>query len=133
MREYYKFSRKHFEYGIRKFLIENKLGYLSDITQEFLNEGNNTCERIYKITTKNPSVDIILFSSLTIKNDSVRDNSTDAVRLVVRWKTKNGFVYKRLAKHLRIKTLFDNVEKTISKAQKESFNLNYKEFSKITI
>lgn len=130
MRRYYKFSRKHFEYGMRSFLIKNRLGFFSDITQEFLNEGNDTWERIYKVTTKNPSVDIVIFSSVDIRTDSVRDNSEDAVRLVLRWKTKNGYVYKRLAKHLRIKTLFDNIHKTIERSQKEVFALNYREFSK---
>lgn len=129
MRRYYKFSRKYFEYGMRNFLIKNKLGFFSDITQEFLDERHDTWERIYKVTTKNRSVDIIIFSSVDIRTDSVRDNAADAVRLVLRWKTKNGYVYKRLAKHLRIKTLFDNIHKSIAKAQNEVFALNYKEFS----
>lgn len=129
MRKYCKYSKKHFEFGIRNFLIENKLGFFSEITQEFLDEGNETWERIYKISTKNPSLDIILFSSVDIRTDSVRESSEDAVRLVLRWKTKNGYVYKKLAKHLRIKTLFENIEKSVRKAQGESFNLKYNEFS----
>lgn len=132
MRKYCKFSKKHFEYGMRNFLIKERLGFFSEITQEYLNEGNHTWERIYKVTTKNPSVDIILFSSVDIRTDSVRNNSQDAVRLVLRWKTKSGYVYKKLAKHLRISTLFNNIQKTIEGAQKQTFNLNYKEFSKVS-
>lgn len=128
MKSYYKFSQKHFEYGVREFLIKNKLGFMSEITEEFQKE-NVTKERIYKITTKNPSVDIIVFSSVDVRTKSVRDHSADAVRLVLRWKTKNGYVYKKLAKHLRIETLFNNMKKSVEKAQCVVFKLNYKEFT----
>ena len=130
MRKYYKYSKKQFEYEMRNLLIKYKMGFFSEITDEYIKEGNSTWERIYKITTKNPSVDILLFSSIDIRTDKVRDHAQDAVRLVLRWKTKNGYVYKRIAKHLRIGTLFDNIHKSIKKAQEQVFNLNYREFSK---
>ena len=130
MRKYYQFSKNHFEYDVRNFLIKHKLGFLSDITQDYIAEGGETWERIYKISTKNRSVDIIVFSSVDMRSNHVREHGDDAVRLVMRWRTKNGYVYKRLAKHLRIMTLFDNMYKTVKEAQKSVFNLTYRDFSK---
>ena len=129
MRKYYQFSRKHFEYCIRGFLIENKLGFLRDITDEWIEEHNKTWERIYSISTKNRAVDIIVFSSLDLSTNHVRSNGEDAVRLVLRWKTKNGFVFKKISKHLRIETLFKNIEKSVKNMSANVFNLNYQEFS----
>ena len=129
MKRYYKYTKKHFEWGVRNFLIENKLGFLKDITEEYINEGNETWERIYSISTRNRAVDILVYSSIDIRTNQTRDCGDDAVRLVLRWKTKNGYVYKRIAKHLRIKTLFDNMKKSVEKTQNGVFNLNYREFS----
>ena len=129
-RQYYKFSKKHFEYGVRNFLIKNRLGFMKDITEEYIAEGNDTWERVYSISTRNRAVDILVYSSVGIKTDYVREHEDDAVRLVLRWKTRNGYVYKRITKHLRIETLFQNMKESVEKAQNSVFNLNYKEFSK---
>lgn len=129
-RQYYKFSKKHFEYGVRNFLIKNRLGFMKDITEEYIAEGNDTWERVYSISTRNRAVDILVYSSVGIKTDYVREHGDDAVRLVLRWKTRNGYVYKRIAKHLRIKTLFQNMRESVEKAQNSVFNLNYSDFSK---
>lgn len=129
MTRYYQFSKKHFEYGVRDFLIKNKLGFMKDITEEYIAEGNDTWERIYTVSTANKSVDIMIFSSVDMRTNHVRDNGDDAVRIVLRWKTKNGYRYKKIAKHLRIKTLFDNMNKSISTTQKQVFALKYGEFS----
>lgn len=129
-REYYQFGKKHFEYGVREFLISNKLGFLKDITEQYLAEGNETWEHIYSISTPNRSVEVIVYSSVDIRTSHVREHGDDAVRLVLRWKTKNGYVYKRLGKHLRIKTLFDNMQRTIASAHKSVMSLKYGEFSK---
>lgn len=130
MRQYYKFGKKHFEYGVREFLIKNKLGFLKDITDTYIDEGNHTWEHIYSISTANKSVDIIVFSSVDMRTSYVRNHGNDAVRVVMRWKTRNGYVYKKLAKHLRINTLFSNLYKTVLEAQSSVFNLRYKEFYK---
>ena len=127
---YYKFSRKHFEFELKGILIRNRMGFMQDITEEWLSEGNETWERIYKVSTKNKSVDIILFSSIDIRTNNVRDNGADRVRVVLRWKTKNGPVYKKIHHHNRLDTLFKNLECTIKKLQTEVFNLNYREFAK---
>lgn len=131
MTKYYQFSKKHFEFELKGILLRNRLGFMQDITEEWLDEGNTSWERIYKITTKNKAVDIIIFSSVDIKTNEVRDNGADAVRVVMRWKTKNGVVFKKVKKHYRLKTLFQNLEHTISEAQQMVFGLNFKEFTKV--
>ncbi|MFW6242734.1 MAG: hypothetical protein ACOC2W_01090 [bacterium] len=127
-KRYYKFCKSHFEYELNGILIRNRAGFLTEITEDWREEGNETWEYIYKISTKNRAVDIIVFSSIDLKTDEVRDIGGDAVRLVMRWRTRSGNVFKRLAKHYRIKTLFENMEKTILEAQKSVFNLNYNNF-----
>jgi hypothetical protein len=129
-RTYYQFGKKHFEYGVREFLIKNRLGFLKDITEQYIAEGNITWEHVYAISTANKSVDIIVYSSVDMRTSQVRQHGEDAVRLVLRWRTKNGYMYKKLSKHLRIATLFNNMHKTVEQAQKSVFNLQYKEFSK---
>ena len=129
MKRFYQYGKKHFEFELRRLLFKNKIGSMEEITEEFSKE-NYTEERIYKIKTKNPSVSIIVFSSVDIKTNFTREIGADAVRIVLEWKTKNGFVYKKVGKHLRIDTLFNNVEKSLLKAKGEIFNLNYKEFQK---
>ena len=129
-RQYYQFGKKHFEYGVREFLIQNKLGFLKDITESYIAEGNETWEHVYSISTANRAVEIIVYSSVDIRTSHVREHGDDAVRVVMRWKTRNGYMYKKLGKHLRIKTLFQNMHKTVAEAQKTVFNLKYGEFSK---
>jgi len=129
-REYYQFGRKHFEFEVRNFLIKNRLGFLKDITQQYIEEGNETWENIYTISTGNKSVEILVYSSIDIRTGYVREHGDDAVRMVLRWKTRNGYVYKKLGKHLRIKTLFNNMEKTVKSVRPTIFNLKYNEFSK---
>lgn len=130
MRKYYQFGKKHFEFGVRDFLIKNRLGFLNDITEQYIAEGGQTWESIYTISTANKSVEILVFSSLDRRTNFVREHGDDMVRLVLRWKTKNGYVYKALAHHQRIETLFNNMQKTVEKAQKSVFNLSYSDFSK---
>jgi hypothetical protein len=127
-KQYYQFSKKHFEYGVKGILINKRAGFLEDITDEWLNSGKETWERIYKISTKNRAVDIIIFSSIDMRTNEVREIGADAVRVVTRWTTRRGELFKRVGKHLRIKTLFNNLEKSILKAQGEVFGLNPDEF-----
>lgn len=129
MERYYQFSKKHFQYMLRGILIKDRIGFMEDITTQWREEGNETWEHIYKISTKNRSVDIIIFSSVDMNTDKVRDIGGDAVRVVLRWKTKNGYIYKHIAKHYRIKTLFDNLEQTLINIQPQVFELKFKEFT----
>lgn len=122
---YYKFCKKHFEYELRGL----GLGRMENITEEWLNQGKETWEHIYKISTKNKAVDIIIFSSVDMRTNEVRDNGRDAVRLVMRWTTRKGEVFKRIGKHYRLNTLFKNMANSIREAQGTVFNLQFKEFT----
>jgi hypothetical protein len=118
------YSKKQFEYFLRNLLIENRLGFLSDVTDTH----NQTWEYIYEVSTRNPSVKVIIFSSVDKRTQKTRDNGDDRVRLVLRWTNRKGeHVYKRLARHNRIETLFNNVKSTLLNAN--VFNLNLSEFS----
>lgn len=119
------FSKKQFEFLMRGMLINGRLGFMEEISN-----GEDTWEYVYKISTKNKSVEILVFSSVDIRTGKTREKGSDAVRLVLRWQTKYGYIYKKLAKHYRLETLFQNMEKTIKDAQNNVFNLNGKEFSK---
>lgn len=129
MRQYKQFGKKQFEYDLRGVLIRNRLGFLEDITFEYRKENPMTWERIYTISTANRSVKVLVFSSIDIRTDAVREHGEDAVRLVMEWTTKNGKVYKSISKHLRIETLFNNIEKSLLNVKKEVFDLKYKQFS----
>lgn len=124
-KEYYKFGKKHFEWELRSM----RLGVVTDITDELLDEGKNIWERVYSISTKNKSVDVIVFSSIDMRTDFVRDHGADMVRVVLRWKTKRGYVYKKVQHRERIKTLFNNLKVTIEGAQSQVFDLSFNEFS----
>lgn len=130
-KRYYKYTRKQFEFKLKGILLKNKCGFMKDITENYKADGNETWERIYSISTKNKSVEIMVFSSIDINTESVRDIGGDSVKLVMVWNTKNGKVYKKLAHHYRLNTLFSNIEKTIIEAQSQVFGLNYNEFKKV--
>jgi hypothetical protein len=121
---YKRYTKKQFEFLLRGLLIDNKLGFLNDVTSEH----SNTWEYIYEVSTRNPSVKIIIFSSVDKRTEKTRDNGDDRVRLIMRWTNRKGeHVYKRLARHNRIDTLFNNVKSTLLNAK--VFNLDLKEFS----
>ncbi|MNB72090.1 hypothetical protein D3C81_333580 [compost metagenome] len=128
-RTYYQFSKKHFEFELKGITLRNGFRSAQLYTDEYRSEGGETWEHIYLLPTRNRAVDIIIYSSVDINTNEVRDHGTDAVRVVMRWKTKKGPVYKALHTHQRITTLFKNLENTLTKAQDGVFNLNYKEFS----
>ena len=129
MKKYYQYKAREFEGKLRKVTYDSYLKQPVDITEDFKKE-NDTWERIYEIPTQNKAVSIVVFSSVDLRTNQTREKGKDAVRIVLKWKTKNGDVYKRVAKHLRIETLFDNLKRSLKEAKSQIFKLNYKEFSK---
>lgn len=129
MAEYYKYTKKHFEYGLRGILFKHKYPDFNDITEELLSLGKDIWEIVYRVPTRNGAVDILVFSSVDRRTASVRDLGGDSVKVVLRWRTKNGYLYKKIAHHYRLKTLFDNLEKSLVNAQTQVFNLKFGEFS----
>lgn len=131
MSHYKQYTKSQFEVTMSKISDTYHLAHIYDATEEIEKQSNKKIyEYVYILPTKNPAVSIIIYSSISRKTDMMRDKAGDAVRIIMRWSTKNGFVYKFLGKHLRINTLFVNIRKTLVNAQNGVFNLNYKEFKK---
>ena len=103
------FTKAKFEYELSRIRRENNLSCWKDVTNEF----PNSLEYIYSIPLEIGGLSILIFSSVDVRTDTTRDNGSDAVRVVYRWKTKNGDLYKHISKHTRIDTLFLNLEKSI--------------------
>lgn len=128
---YYDFSKAKFEYELLNIIKKNKIGNYLEVTESLEQNGYPILERVYVVKTRNPYVSILIYSSIDRRTDRVRDIGSDAIRVVLVWKTKRGRFYKKLHKHLRIKTVFNNLEKTLIEGKKEAEGMNLKiwEFS----
>lgn len=124
------FNRIEFEREMWKRLKLANAGFMRDITQEWISEGGYTNEHIYSISTRNRAVDILIFSSILYDKRYTRRKGADAVRVVIRWKTKNGILYSRVCKHLRVASLFDNLLSTIIQVQKGVHKLDPRKFTR---
>jgi hypothetical protein len=113
------FSGSQFESQLNRIIYPS---WAEDITIELQLSGNPTMERIYKIPTKNGSVKIIIFSSVDVRTNATRENGQDRVRLVMQWKTCNGYRYRHLDRRNRTEELFKNISKSIDKAKTEVFS-----------
>lgn len=125
-REYVPFSQKKFEYEL--FNMKKKLGFYSysNITEDLIRNGYLIKEEVYMVTTYRKDTNILIYSSLDVRSNRVRTVGSDAVRVVLVRRTKDGkHFYKRLGKHLRINTLFNNLYNTIAKGLKESNKGNW--------
>jgi hypothetical protein len=125
---YKSYGKKQFKFELVSICIKNNIGFVTDITDEFIAEGQETWERIYKIQTKNPAVSILIFSSVDMRTNYTREIGSDAVRVVMKWETKKGNLYKKIAKHYRVQNLFQNLKGTLTEACSQIFSLNGKEF-----
>jgi 3-methyladenine DNA glycosylase/8-oxoguanine DNA glycosylase len=125
MSKYTSYTQGQFLWNLRN-TVWKKIGF-GKITEMKMAD---TWEHVYSVSTKNKAVDIIVFSSVDVRSGKTREKGSDAVRLVLRWETKFGYIYKRLGKHYRLETLFQNMEKTIKEAQSNCFNLNGNDFQK---
>lgn len=103
------FSKAKFEYELSRIRRENNLDCWKDVTFEY----PNSWEYIYSIPLNVGGLSILIFSSVDIVSGFTRDIGSDAVRVVYRWKTKNGILYHHVSTHKRIDTLFLNLEKSI--------------------
>lgn len=130
-----RYSRKRFEYELSRIKKENTdcVGYWKDITEEIRKEQVDfeVWEYIYSYMTKNISVQVLIFSSVDSRYNCTRDYGKDAVRLVYKWKTKNGFLYKRIGRHNRTERLFELIEKTIVESCNNVFNMDSQGWGKL--
>ena len=94
-----------------------------EVSEELEAEGNKIWEYVYRFGLNNPSVSIIIFSSVYKNDDRSRDVNSDAVRIVYEWHTKNGVIYSKIAKKYRVDTLMDNLRQVLIDASQDCFNL----------
>lgn len=123
---YYNFSKAKFEYELIQ--MRNKLNFVgySEVSEDLQRNGYQINEKVYLIKTRNPYVSILIYSSIDKSTERVREIGSDAIRVVLVWKTNKGRFYKKIHKHLRIKTVFNNLEKTLGKGIKEAEGMNLK-------
>lgn len=109
------YSKIQFENELQK--IVDKLGLpndsIKDITDSLIGNGFNTKERIYRIKTNQSNKAIIIYSSVDIRTNETRSLGSDALRVIVWLRTKQGDFFKAHKKHYRIKTMFQNLGKSI--------------------
>jgi len=123
------YTKKQFYFFLIQTMKELKMyGKCLEVTEQF----PDTWEAVYSIPTRNKSVDIVVYSSVDLRTQRTRDKGADMVRIVLRWKTKDGFMYKRIAHRERLVTLFANVKKSIADANEKAFGLKWNEFQPMT-
>lgn len=137
-KKYRSYSKKEFEFKIREiYRINNLFCKLVDVTER-VGEIVPVYEHVYSVPTKSSAVALLIYSSVDIRNARTREIGSDAVRIVMQWTIKKRNdegqviatkrVYRKVAKHLRIDTLFQNLEKTIL-SNYSTTDLKYKEFT----
>lgn len=104
---YYNYTRQEFESKLLEIVTSHGL-QVGDATGII-----NNAERVYEVTTQNPKVRIVIYSSLGVNSNSCVDVGGDAVRINFYIKHNGKFHFKKKKKHQRIETIFKNIEKSI--------------------
>lgn len=94
-----------------------------EISDSLNTDKHRVWEYVYRFRLKNPAVSIVIFSSVYKETDRSRDISSDAVRIVFEWHTKNGDLYSKVAKKYRVDSLFENLVKELIAASEDCFDL----------
>jgi hypothetical protein len=71
---------------------------------------------MYDVTTANPAIHILIYSTLSNGNES-RDAGADAVRVQLWIKTEEGTKFKNFKTHYRTAGFFANLAETVDKIQ----------------
>ena len=131
MPEYRSFWKSEFQNMLSSMVGTGNLCRWEEVSEELQNEESLIWEYVYRFSTKNSSVSILIYSSISKNNDKTRNVGSDAVRLVCEWQIKNGTVYKKFAKHNRVENMLNTVKKSITSQAKKCFQLNYGDFSEV--
>ena len=123
---YQAYSKAKFEYQLRGISWKVRSKGILDVTEDLKRNGITVKEHVYLMQTHRDNVAILIYSSLDVRTGRTRENGTDAVRVVVTVKTPQGRYYKAVKKHLRLQTLFDNLEKTLELTMKD---INFNKYS----
>lgn len=124
-KRYIQFSKAKFEYELVRIKQSCEMqGWHCVTALVEYDMGMTSWEYIYAFPTRNINVKIVIYSSVDMRTGKVRDKGNDAVRVVYRITNSKGEVYyKHIKKHLRIDTLFNNLETTIWNADCDCFNI----------
>lgn len=113
---YKKFSKAKFEFELCRIkkAYPNLIYGWKNVTEELNNISKiEHHEYVYRLICQG-FVNVLIYSSVDVRTDCTRDIGSDAVRLVLQKRNYNGSSsYCHLKKHLRVETLFDNIEKTL--------------------
>jgi hypothetical protein len=109
---YMSYNRKEFEDGLLE--IAGNFGLqVGDYTEKMGKAGME--ERVYEVTTYDPRVRILIYSSIDPRTNVSREVGGDAIRINFYCKGKDGkLYYKKFKKHQRINTMFNNIMKSVS-------------------
>lgn len=127
---YVKYSKPQYEYNLNSWKRQRIIGDFLDTQPDLVRNGYNVNEVVYVVRTHRKDLNILIYTSIDIRSDRVREKGSDAVRVVLVWKnSKTGQrYYRKVKKHLRIKTLFNNLEdtlkSTLAEVRSPSFNFS---------
>lgn len=111
------YTKAQFERELIIIRAENKLKGWRDVTEELEAEtGETYWEHVYCFPTYNKDLDILIYSSVDRRTGVTREKGSDAVRVIYRLREEGEVFYRKIHKHLRIDTLFENLDVTIHNA-----------------
>lgn len=123
---YKQYWKSEFQRALSSFAKSNGMIGWNEVSEELEDDDVSINEFVYRISLKNPSASIIVFSSVDKATERTRESGADAVRIIYEWKTKKGLIYSKIAKRNRVETLFKNLEDSVVEAASNCFDLgNY--------
>ena len=132
---YREFTEKQFNFHLYDMYKRKKINNYLNAQPDLVRNGYNVQEVVYVIRTHRKDVNILIYTSIDVRGEltskgrnTVRSKGSDAVRVVLVRKNLNTGerYYKKIHKHLRINTLFTNLEKTLETTLKEIQSPSYK-------
>lgn len=114
--KYKQYWKSEFQAGLSTICNKGLLKSWEEVSDEIQSDEININEFVYRIKLRHPSAAIIIFSSVDKSTERTRDLGSDAVRIIYEWNTKNGIIYSRIKKRLRIDTLFENIQESVDGA-----------------
>ena len=125
----YMTNKKSFEYKLRSICIKNKLGWMLDVTEDFIQSGLAYNEQVYLIRIPNKYMDVLVFSGIRY-NYNRDDVGTNDVRILVRWRTKQwGNIYMRIGRCYKNNDMYEKIEKILLTNKNAVFTYRPKQFT----
>lgn len=121
---YKPYWKSEFQNCLTSVVGQGNLLRWQEISESLNTNEHQVWEYVYRFHLKNPSVSIIIYSSVYKTTDRSRDINSDAVRIVFEWQTINGVLYSKVAKKYRVDSLFKNLGNQLVSASMDCFDLN---------